>query len=245
MSLLAAVHDVAPATAQEVIRLRRLLHDCNVRQIALLVVPDWHGRQPLEDHPELVARLQRLAAAGDEILLHGLTHREDPPRRPGSPLLRAQAALRTAGEGEFLRLDRAEAARRIDEGWQRLQALGLPPRGFVAPAWLYSAGTRAALRDRQLLHEDALHLFFPDGRRIVSPVLGLAARTPARLAVSALYCEALSLILKRSALVRVALHPVDASHPAALRVLERTLRRLGRTHRATSYRAVADRLRQA
>src|SRR5207302_408976 len=42
---------------------------------ALLVVPDFHGRAPLYEHPKFCERLRALEAGGHEIYLHGYYHR--------------------------------------------------------------------------------------------------------------------------------------------------------------------------
>ena len=54
----------------------------------------------------------------------------------------------TAGEGEFLGLDHAEALSRMRRGKALIEdATGRASAGFIAPAWLYSDDARRALAD--------------------------------------------------------------------------------------------------
>ncbi len=133
MKLLVSIHDVSPAHESEVTRLWDI---CAKRGIspALLVVPDWHGEWPIEDSPAFVNWVRDRAANGSDILLHGERHDEFGLRRSTADELRAFG--RTDYEGEFLTLDQRAARERIERGVTRLRALGLPPIGFVAPAWL-------------------------------------------------------------------------------------------------------------
>ena len=73
--LIASIHDIAPATFDDVRALATLLEELSVRPIGLLVVPRHHGGAPLLEAPSLVAWLRERQAAGDEILLHGYEHR--------------------------------------------------------------------------------------------------------------------------------------------------------------------------
>lgn len=235
--LLVSIHDVVPHQIDAVATLRHLLRDAGIPRITLLVVPRWHGGEPVSAHPAFVAKVARwVARDGDEVLLHGFHHLEDPPGAPGSLAVRLQAALLTAGEGEFLRLREGEAGRRLADGVAALRSVGLAPQGFVAPAWLYSPGALAALRATgPWLFEDNLALRHTDGLRVRSPVLGLAARRLDRLLLSMLWTEALSRALRFARVVRLGLHPVDATSPLARQVLRRAIARLRRTHTPARY----------
>jgi uncharacterized protein len=126
--LLVSIHDVTPAHEAAV---RELWELCGRFGIvpALLVVPDWHGRWPLESYPAYVAWLQARVRDGAEIILHGERHDEAGlPRTFGDSL---RAVGRTAHEGEFLTLDEAQAGERITRGQRRLGVLGLDPAGLA------------------------------------------------------------------------------------------------------------------
>src|SRR5262245_29118436 len=120
MKLLVSIHDVTPAREPEV---RVLWELCARREItpALLVVPNWHGRWPLEDHPRFVRWLRGRVADGAEIFLHGLRHDEVGLTRTYADGFRAFG--RTAREAEFLMLDEEQAAERMRRGVTRLDML--------------------------------------------------------------------------------------------------------------------------
>lgn len=234
MTLLVSIHDVTPAHAHNVLRLWQLCAERGVRP-ALLVVPDWHGRWPLERYPAFVDWLGERAAEGGEIVLHGERHDEDGSARGLGDAWRAWG--RTAGEGEFLTLGIAAAAARIGRGLARLRRLGLAPQGFVAPAWLareatYQAVSAAGLR----FSEDARSVrIFPGGRRLPAPVIRWSARTPSRARLSAAVAEGRWLLQRGAPMVRIALHPPDLGHPATARSAGRTLDRWLQVRRPGRY----------
>jgi predicted deacetylase len=203
------------------------------------VVPDWHGRWPLERHPAFVAWLRARAAEGAEIVLHGERHDEAGlPRRLGDAL---RAWGRTAAEGEFLTLDTDAAHDRISRGRARLAALGLDPVGFVPPAWLARpGGHEAAGRNGLAFSEDAraVHLY-PSGRRIPSPVVRWSARGAVRAWGSVAVARARWALQGRAPLARIALHPQDLGHPATAAAIGPTLDRWLAQHRPLTYAALA------
>jgi uncharacterized protein len=69
-----SIHDVSPVWEREVDVALEMAHEAGVRP-ALLVVPDYHGRAPLSDHPAYIDRLRELEADNHEIYLHGYYHR--------------------------------------------------------------------------------------------------------------------------------------------------------------------------
>lgn len=232
--VLVAIHDVAPAHAAAVHALWAL---CRAHAVtpALCVVPDWHGAWPLERHAAFVAWLHARAADGAEVLLHGLRHDETGRARGWRDQLRA--AGRTAGEGEFLTLDRAAAGARIAAGAARLRALGLDPAGFVPPAWLMRPACVDAVADAGLAcTEDARAVYLvrparpllgPATRALRAPAWRWSTRTPLR-AAGGLAAGAARWWARpeRRALLRVALHPGDADHAPTRRQAARTLARL-------------------
>ena len=234
MSLVVSIHDVTPAYAPEVARLWGL---CAARRVApaLLVVPNWHGRWPLHEHPEFVSWLLARALEGAEIVLHGERHDEiGLPRRLGDAL---RAFGRTAGEGEFLTLDEAAAKERIQRGLRVLRDLGLQPIGFVPPAWLAREGCDRAVSSSGLgFTEDQYAVrVFPSGRRLPSPVVRWSSRSSARAVASVAVAAGRWRLQRRAGLMRLALHPQDLSHPATAASLVRSLDRWLSLRRATSY----------
>jgi uncharacterized protein len=171
--------------------------------------------------------LTQLIGAGHEVALHGLTHLDnaDPPRGPLSHFVRR---IYTTGEGEFAATDHDEALRRIDLGLAWFAARGWRADGFVPPAWLASAGSRAAMRGRPFAYTTTLShfIFLPSQRAVWSPSLMYTARNAAGRCLSPRVADAMAQALTRNPLIRLSLHPADARHPALLRHAQDLVARL-------------------
>lgn len=214
-----SIHDVSPAWDAEV---EAALDMCRAHGIrpALLVVPNFHGRAPLEGHPRYAARLRELAAEGHEIMLHGFFHEarraDEGPRGDGRPTglarLFAQRVV-SAGEAELSDVTRAEARERVTRGLATLESAGLRADGFVPPAWSAPAWLEPLLAELGLRYtEDHSTVSDPVARvRVTSVVFNFASRTRARRVTSSLFCRA-GRPLARMFPTRVALHPGDMRH---------------------------------
>jgi len=240
MSLLVSLHDVAPPFLAGLARVRERLGRLGVNRVTLLVVPDYHGRHPIEDARDFCGWLRARAAAGDEVVLHGRRHQQEGGFATLADGLRA--ALWTAGEGECLTLDGTRRQAMLQEGKQRLERLiGQPVRGFVAPAWLEPRGFGAHLAAAGFAwHEGGLWveaLVPTRPRRIRTPVIGFATRSRARRAAALAWANLTTTHLLRRAriqgsagdappLARVAIHPADLEHPPVLAAAERCIARL-------------------
>jgi hypothetical protein len=114
----------------------------NLAVAARALAEDERTQIPLEQvWPRSIAAIAAGVADGSfEPVGHGFLHLDT------EALERGEIEWR-----EFLRLDEAEAGRRIDAvlNWQE-QVLGRRPQTFVAPAWGYSEGTLAAAAARGL-----------------------------------------------------------------------------------------------
>jgi len=232
--LIASIHDVSPARASEVLAAWDLCAQLEIVP-ALLVVPNWHGRWPLERHGGFVAWLRERADDGAEILLHGERHDEVGLRRRLGDGLRAWG--RTLREGEFLTLDTDRASERIGRGLRCLRSLGLDPYGFVPPAWLaravaYSAAAAWGLKVAE--DTSVVHLL-SRGLRVTSPVIRWSARTPLRARVSCLVATLRGPLQQDDAIVRVAIHPPDMASPSVTTSIFETLRLLRERHRLARY----------
>lgn len=230
--LLASIHDVSPASEAAVLALLdRLCRHLGEPRLAMLVVPDhWH-LAPIAGHRAFQARLRGWADAGIEMFLHGWCHRDE---------VQATLASRhmTAGEGEFSGLDEAEAAARIARGRAIVEdAIGRPVAGFIAPAWLYSAGTHAALARAGLpLAEDHWRVWQPGGATLArGPVITWASRSRGRIASSLAAAALGRATLGPLPTVRVAVHPGDVTVPALLDSIDATLVRFAASHRPARY----------
>ncbi len=233
-TILVTIHDVAPPLMP---RVERLWDLCAARQVipGLLVVPDWHGTAPIEQHADCVAWTRARAAEGAEVFLHGERHDEVGLARSWRDELRALG--RTNREGEFLTLDYAAARARIDRGLARLRALGLTPVGFVPPAWLARADTHRAARDAELaVSEDNRVIYAFRARRVIaSPVVRWSSRGAFRAYGSLAQAQLRWLLQRGASVVRIALHPADLDHPATAGSVERTLDRWLTAYPAASY----------
>ncbi|MBN9160449.1 MAG: hypothetical protein BGO98_10230 [Myxococcales bacterium 68-20] len=215
-----SIHDVSPAWEREVDVALEMAHAAGVRP-ALLVVPDFHGRAPLSEHPRFIERLRALEADGHEIYLHGYYHRSRAWDDPGTRDNREQGAaarLRhlfaqkvvSASEAEFSDVSREEAIARLDAGERVLRDAGLTIAGFVAPAWSMPSWVLTLLGERGYrFTEDHVRIHDPAGRRSrPSVVLNYASRTPARLLSSVAWCR-LARPARRVLPARIAIHPAD------------------------------------
>ncbi|MFC0710040.1 DUF2334 domain-containing protein [Azorhizophilus paspali] len=210
--LLLVLHDVAPETWADYRNFVAVVDALGNVPITWLVVPDFHHRQPLTAHLELRRKLDARLARGDELVLHGYHHCDEapPPRNPKDWLMRRVYTC----EGEFYRLDQAQARQRLERGMEVFRHCGWPLHGFVAPAWLMSEGTRQALRETPLRYtSDLRHLYrLPDFQSIGAPGLTWSARSRWRRGLSRLVCSGLAARHRQAPLLRLGLHPVDMRH---------------------------------
>lgn len=210
--LVVCVHDASPKHADRMRRIDEFLAEHGVgSNYSLLVVPDFWGEWPLQDDPEFCAWLRERHEAGVEMVLHGYYHLDQ--TRHGSRLTRLKSAALTADEGEFLGLSEDEARRRIEDGRKVVEdVLGARVEGFVAPAWLYSRGTRRALAELGFAFaEDQLSVWVPKTGRVVhrGMVVGYASRDRQRVASSLAWSRAATALYRSWPVVRQAIHPHD------------------------------------
>lgn len=215
-----AIHDVAPATWPECLRLLRAIRAVADIPLTWLVVPRYHGSSARSRACENM--LAQLLADGHEVALHGYTHLDTAPlgRSPGERFLRTVYARR---EGEFAAVGEDDARRRIELGlalfrerqWDTQGAVA----GFVAPAWLLGEPAWQALRAYGFVYTTSWsHFYLLTARRaLFSPALVYAARNRAGRLVSPPLASATAALLDGAPLVRLALHPRDAHYPALVR----------------------------
>ncbi|HEY0338838.1 MAG TPA: polysaccharide deacetylase family protein [Burkholderiales bacterium] len=212
-ALCISIHDVAPQTLGACQQIADMVAKVNpVLPLTLLVVPRYHGDADLPAaYTDWIARrLER----GDELALHGYTHRDEAHSVHG---LRQRIArtVYTAGEGEFAALTRDEAARRIERGRHWFAERGWPLYGFVAPAWLVSPGTWDALREFDFLYTTTLARFHVLRRDVSlrAPSVVYSTRSVWRRWAARGWNRALSRVGRNATLMRVGFHPADAAHP--------------------------------
>ncbi len=235
--ILASIHDVGPRFEREVDQLLDLLvRRLGGARLAMLVVPDHWGEAPLAKAPAFRRRLRAWADEGVEMFVHGWFHK-DLARHQGAAAFKARHL--TAGEGEFLGLDRAEAARRMAQGKALIEdVIARPVAGFIAPAWLYGPGALAALDDCGFaLAEDHWKVWVPGSNRVVArgPVITWASRSRPRQLSSLAVAAAARAALHGQRVVRIAVHPGDSRVPQLLRSIDSTLASFTRRRRAGRY----------
>lgn len=219
MAVHVTIHDVSPAWEREVDVALELAHAYGVKP-ALLVVPNFHGRSGLLDHPAYCERLRELQQDGHEIYLHGYYHRarawddEARPARPTGLLARARWTFAqrvvSGGEAEFSDVSEEEALTRLDAGERVLREAGLSIAGFVAPAWSMPPWVLDLLGTRGYrFTEDHTRVYDPAQKRSrASVVLNYASRTPGRLFSSVAWCR-VARPARYVVPARIAIHPAD------------------------------------
>jgi hypothetical protein len=224
-ALCVSIHDVAPATWDDCLRLLDAIRAVADIPLTLLVVPRFHGEEATP--PEYVRWLDGLLARGHELALHGYSHWDDCPARGGlgNRFLRT---VYTQQEGEFAAIDAAEARRRIELGLAWFQQRNWPVAGFIAPAWLLGDGAWSALTEFRFEYTTSFSRFFllPSRQSLFTPSLVYTARNATGRLVSPRWADVLGSILKPSPMVRLSLHPRDARYPKLLRHSQRLLEKL-------------------
>ena len=234
------LHDAAPSTHKSCVRVltavRQVVGDAPV---TILAVPRYHGEEPT---PEFEAWLGERARRGDELALHGCTHRDD--GQPDGWLDRLRRSRYTRGEGEFWSLSRKEALARMDVGIEWFAKNGWPLSGFVAPAWLLGPGARAALVERPFEYTATLRqlVHLPDQTPVTSQSVVYSTSNAWRRASSLAWNAVVAIAERDNRLLRLELHPRDADFAAVKRSWQRILEKALR-HRKPA--TVAEFMRRA
>ncbi|HEX6388447.1 MAG TPA: DUF2334 domain-containing protein [Solirubrobacteraceae bacterium] len=205
-----SIHDVEPATFDRCALIRDWLDDHGIDKATLLVIPasDMH---PFHDRsPELAAWLAERVGGGDCVAQHGFQGRG------------------RAGGAEFRGLDAAEARRAVDAGHRVLHLAGVEPRGFVAPAFAYTAALQRVLALRFDWWASLRRLWSDHGRQSLF-VPALSFGSPLFVRAGALFA---------GPLLRLELHPGDLDHPGRIGAIEAVLRR-ARDREPVTYDEVA------
>lgn len=226
-AVIICLHDVSPRHDERIRAIHAFLSELGVgAAYSMLLVPDFWASAPLGGHAGFTRWLRARSDQGIEMVLHGFYHRDT--TQHASALAAWKARTYTASEGEFFGLSEEEAGRRIDDGQQVLrEVIGAPAEGFVAPAWLYSDGARAALASRGFLWaENHGTVWSPrTGRTLLrGPVVSYASRDLQRIVGSHLWSRTATIILRGQPVVRFALHPHDFDVPSLRAEIERALR---------------------
>jgi predicted deacetylase len=243
--LCVSIHDVAPATWSDCLRLVQAVREVADIPLTWLVVPHYHFRP--ERSPAMEACLEVVVERGDELALHGYSHL-DTEAGGGGLRGRFLRNVYTRREGEFAALDEAEAKRRLDLGMAWFAERGWKPAGFIPPAWLLGKGAWRALRASGFAYTTTFshfHCLEGEGRAVLSPSLVYTARNRGGRLLSPRVADATAAMLANAPLVRFSLHPPDARYPELVRHTQRMLERLLAQREAVTKAECARRLMQA
>lgn len=226
LALSVVLHDVTPASWPAY---RDFIHAVDAMgrvPLTLLVVPDFHRQLHLDRFPDFRTAIEQRIARGDEVVLHGYYHNDDSSLRP-NPLDLFMRRIYTH-EGEFYSLDEMHARQRLERGLELFSRYQWPVAGFVAPAWLMSKGTQAALRRFPLRYTSDLSglIRLPDWQRLDAPTLVWSSRSAWRRLASRYWNRLRLTQTLSSPLLRLGLHPVDMQHGEAVRFWLQTLETL-------------------
>ena len=221
------VHDAAPSTRSASVRTLAAIREvAGDAPVTILAVPRYHDEVPTASFE---AWLGSRVARGDELALHGCTHRDDGTPRGWLDGLRRSRYTR--GEGEFWSLSHHEALARIDIGIEWFAENGWPLSGFVAPAWLLGPGAREALVERPFEYTATLRqlVHLPDQTTVTSQSVVYSTSSAWRRGSSLAWNAAVDIAERANPLLRLELHPRDADFAPVRRswqrILERALRR--------------------
>jgi predicted deacetylase len=242
--LVVSVHDVAPPTQDRVEAILSRLTAIGVTRRSLLVIPNFRGEYPIDEHRAFCQWLRHREAAGDDIVLHGYEHVG--VGEPRSALERFRNRWFTDGEGEFLSLEYDQALDRLRRGRMIFGRAGFSATGFVAPAWLINRDGLRAARDLGFAYTNS-YLGFTDlqqSRWHAAPSLVFG---PGRLDedLGLVAQRRLSPLLRRFPVIRVVLHPPCVDHqPRMQAMLDITARQIhGRT--VTTYSQLLEQYRMS
>ena len=138
-------------------------------------------------------------------------------------------SLFTHKEAEFLLEDKLSL--RLDKGIEMLKSLGITPKGFIAPAWLFKKELLQLLKEKGFLFTtDRRYIYnLQENKKIFSPVLTFGSRGYME-DVSIFSFDKVFFMLKALNVARIALHPVDIKNPSKIYKLLKVLEYARKEH---------------
>lgn len=227
LALSVVLHDVTPASLAIYRDFIDAVDAMGRIPLTLLVVPDFHRQFSLDRFPDFRSAIDRRIARGDEVVLHGYYHNDDSPLHC-NPLNLFVRRIYTHAEGEFYSLDELRARDRLERGLELFSRYRWPVSGFVAPAWLMSKGTQAALGNLPLSYTSDLTglIRLPDWKRLNAPTLVWSSRNAWRRLASRQWNRFSLAQSVSSPFLRLGLHPIDMRHTGTVRFWLETLESL-------------------
>jgi uncharacterized protein len=233
------IHDVAPATFNNVREIIKDVRAAGFGHIVLLIVHDYHDL-PVTDSAleEYTGYLREVAKDGFEICLHGYRHIVSEVE--GGAVQKFMGTVYTRNEGEFYQLTEEQADGLIKTGNAKLRALGFKPTGFVPPAWLISDAAMTALEKNDFTYTTRLHNLIPlggDRGKITAPSLVWSVQKRWRVLVSLVYNFTVRQYLKMRnySIIRINIHPPDWDHKAIRTQILKSIAVLSRNRQCRTY----------
>jgi len=207
-----SIHDVCPSNFENVLSLRKLLIENGITNITYLLIPFYHEKETLLDIKNEVLEI----TTNTEVILHGYTHMSRDFKKYD------YRRIFTYKEAEFLLED--ELSLRLDKGIEMLKSLGITPKGFIAPAWLFKKELLQLLKEKGFLFTtDRRYIYnLQENKKIFSPVLTFGSRGYVE-DISIFSFDKMFFMLKALNVVRIALHPVDIKNPSKIYKLLKVL----------------------
>ncbi|MGC1329155.1 DUF2334 domain-containing protein [Pseudomonas sp.] len=220
------LHDVSPESWEHYKPFVDAVDALGQVPMTLLVVPDFHHHNHLHNFPAFRRMMDTRLARGDELALHGFYHADDGPM-PHTPRDYFMRRVYT-WEGEFYQLSEVDALIRLEAGLEVFARNDWPVQGFVAPAWLMSAGTRRALQRLPLSYTSGPQQLYrlPDFSEVPAPGLVWSAGSAWRRGLSKVVSHWREQQAQDAPCIRLGLHPVDMRHDYSRQYWLDTLQRL-------------------
>ena len=214
-ALVVSVHDVSPLTWASCEKILQSLRSLGVCEGSLLIIPNHHGKAPIQENGEFKDWVSDLVRQGYEPVLHGYFHARN-PKPTDAGITKFTTQFYTAGEGEFFDLARQEAINRLRLGIDDLSFLDRKLNGFVAPAWLLGYEAEAAVRKVGFSYITTVGAVkvFEGVQNYSSRSLVWSTRAPWRRMVSLAWNQGLVSRLREKPLLRIGIHPADCEIPA-------------------------------
>lgn len=207
-----SIHDVCPSNLENIFKLKEFLSKNGFDNITFLLIPFYHGKESLLD---IKSEIQTLTK-NSETILHGYTHMSKDFKKYD------YRKIFTYKEAEFLLEN--DISSRLDKGIEILKELGIVPKGFIAPAWLFKKELFQLLKEKGFLFTtDRRYIYnLESGKKIFSPVLVFGSRGFVE-KISILSFDKMFFIVKNLNVVRIAIHPVDIKKPSKMDKLLKVL----------------------
>ncbi len=220
-----SIHDLAPATLDEIDTLLALLPDRCKRKLSMLVIPglDWR--------PADLDRLRAWQDQGFRLCGHGWTHEVQEFK---NLYHRIHAVLISRNAAEHLSLTRDELSELLQRNYAWFGAHDLTaPDCYVPPAWAMGALKRVDLQTAPFRYYESTRGYFDSDREqlYALPLVGFEADTRMRKHMLSIWNNINAHCASSNRPLRISIHP----HDHRLLLKEQMLSYLNRVTQAISY----------